>query len=167
MSQQIGTRSGQTVLGFGCGLGIYTIPVAKTVVEQGKVYALDKDKEVLNQLMQKPESADLKNIRRMETSGEPAIDLADQCLDVVPLFDVLHSFYFPQVDDRRKLLGEIHGIMKPCAFLSISVWSNLMEPGADDEIRNADFRLEKAISQMLTHDNKNIGERRLLSFRKE
>jgi ubiquinone/menaquinone biosynthesis C-methylase UbiE len=167
ISQQIGIRSGQTVLDFGCGLGIYTIPVAKIVGEQGRVYALDKDKEVLNQLMQKAQSAGLRNTRRMETSGESVIDLADESVDVVLLFDVFHSFYFPQVDDRKKLLGEVHRIMKPSGFLSISVWSNLMEPGADDEIKNAHFRLEKDISQTLSHDNKDLGTRSVLNFRKE
>jgi len=37
MLQQMGIRSGQTVLDFGCGLGMYTIPVAKIVGEQGRV----------------------------------------------------------------------------------------------------------------------------------
>lgn len=166
MLQQMGIRSGQTVLDFGCGLGMYTIPVAKAVGEQGRVYALDKDKEALGQLMQKAESAGLKNVRRMETSGKPRIDLADESIDAVLLFDVFHSFYFPQADDRREVLNEIHRIMKPSAFLSISVWPNLIEPGIEDEIENADFRLEKDISQTLSHDDKNLGRRSVLNFRK-
>jgi len=101
MLQQIGIRSGQNVLDFGCGLGMYTIPVAKIVGEQGRVYALDKDNEALDELMQKVESAGLKNIKRMETSGKLEIDLADESADVVLLFDVFHSFYFPQADDRK------------------------------------------------------------------
>jgi ubiquinone/menaquinone biosynthesis C-methylase UbiE len=167
MLEQIGIRSGQTVLDFGCGLGMYTIPVAKIVGEQGKVYALDKDKEALDQLMQKAESAGLKNIiRRMETSGKLRIHLADESVDVVLLFDVFHSFYFPQADDRKKLLAEIYRIMKSSAFLSISVWPNLIEPGVEDEIENADFRLETDISQTLSHDDKNLGRRTVLNFRK-
>ena len=165
--QQLGIGSGQTVLDFGCGLGMYTIPVARIVGEQGRVYALDKDKEALDQLMQKAESAGLKNIRRMETSGEVGINLADESVDVVLLFDVFHSFYFPQADDRKELLGEIYRIMKPSAFLSISVWPNLIEPGAEDEIKNADFRLEKDILQTLSHDDKDLGKRCVLNFRKE
>ncbi len=66
----IGIRRGQTVLDFGCGSGTYTIPAAKIVGEQGRVYALDKDNEVLDELMQRAESTDLKNIERMGTSGE-------------------------------------------------------------------------------------------------
>jgi ubiquinone/menaquinone biosynthesis C-methylase UbiE len=92
--QQIGVRKGQTVLDFGCGLGMYTTLAAKIVGEQGRVYALDKDKEALDELMQKAESAALKNIKRMETSGKLEIDLADESVDVVLLFDVFHSLYF-------------------------------------------------------------------------
>jgi hypothetical protein len=33
-------------------------------------------------------------IDRMETSGELEIELADESVDVVLLFDVFHSYYF-------------------------------------------------------------------------
>jgi ubiquinone/menaquinone biosynthesis C-methylase UbiE len=163
--ERIGIRRGQTVLDFGCGYGIYTIPLAKIVGEQGRVYALDKDKEALDALMQKAESACLTNIERMETSGELEIKLADETVDVVLLFDVFHSFYFPQAGDRRRLLGEIRRIMKPSAFLSISVWPNLIEPETEDEIKNANFRFEKEVSETLT-DDKDLEMRRILSFGK-
>ena len=167
MLQQIGIRRGQTVLDFGCGYGICTIPAARIVGEQGKVYALDKDREALDELTQRAKSAGLRNIDRMETSGELKIGLTDESVDVVILFDVFHSFYFPKVEDRRRLLAEIHRVMKPSAFLAISVWPNLMEPKAEGEIENADFRLEKEISEVLTNGSKDLGTRRILNFRKE
>ena len=163
----IGVRRGQTVLDFGCGYGIYTIPVAKIVGAQGRVYALDKDKESLDGLMQKAGSAGLKNIERMETSGKLEIELADETVDGVLLFDVFHSFYFPQAGDRRRLLSEIYRIMKSSAFLAISVWPNLMEPETEDEIKNADFRLEKDAPETLTYDYEELETRRILRFRKE
>jgi ubiquinone/menaquinone biosynthesis C-methylase UbiE len=166
MLQQIGIRRNQTVLDFGCGYGAYTIPVAKIVGEQGKVYALDKDKEALDALMQRGESAGL-NIDRMETSGELEIGLTDESVDVVLLFDVFHSFYFPKTEDRRRLLSEIHRIMKPSALLAISVWPNPIEPGTENEIENADFRLENEISEGLSNGSKDLGMRRILNFRKE
>jgi len=167
MLQQIGIRGGQTVLDFGCGYGAYTIPVAEIVGDQGRVYALDKDKEALDALMQRGESADLKNIDRMETSGELEIGLTDESVDVVLLLDVFHSFYFPKAEDRGRLLGEIRRVMKPSAFLAISVWPDLMEPGSEDEIKNAEFSLEKEIPEGLSNDGKELGTRKILKFRKE
>jgi SAM-dependent methyltransferase len=116
--------------------------------------------------MQKAGLAGLKNIEGMETSGELEIKLTDESVDGVLLFDVFHSFYFPQAGDRRRLLDEIYRIMKPSAFLSISVWPNLMESGTEEEIKNADFRLERGVPETLTYDNKHLETRRILSFRK-
>jgi len=114
--------------------------------------------------MQKAESTGLRNITRMDTSGELRIDLSDESVDVVLLFDVFHSYYFPQADDRRNLLNEILRIMKPSAF--ISVWPKHMGSEAKGEIRNANFYLEKEHSDTLIHDNKDRETRRILNFRK-
>ena len=164
--ERIGIRKGQTVLDFGCGYGTYTISAAKIVGAQGRVYALDKDKEALNGLMQKAGSAGLKNIERMEASGKLEIELTDESVDVVLLFDIFHSFYFPKAGDRRRLLGEIRRVMKPSAFLSISVWPNLIETETEDEIKNANFRLEKEVSETLTYNNKDPERGKILNFRK-
>ena len=164
--KRIGIRRGQAVLDFGCGYGIYTIPVARIVGEQGRVYALDKDKEALDALMQKAESACLANVERMETSGELEIKLASETVDVVLLFDVFHSFYFPQAEDRKRLLGEIYRIMKASAFLYISVWPNPIETETENEIKNANFLLEKEVSETLTDGSKDSERGKILNFRK-
>ena len=130
------------------------------------MYVLDKDKEALDELTQRAESASLGNMVRMETSGKLEIELTDESVDVVLLFDVFHSFYFPQADDRRRLLGEIYRVMKSSAFLSISVWPNLIEPESEDEINNANFRLEKEVPETLTNGNKDLETRRILNFGK-
>ena len=164
--ERIGLRRGQTVLDFGSGYGAYTIPVARIVGAQGRVYALDKDKQALDTLMQKAGAAGLKNIDRMETSGELEIGLTDESVDIVLLFDVFHSFYFPQASDRRRLLSEIRRVMKPSAFLAISIWPNLIEPGTEDEIKNADFHLEEEVPETLTDGSKDLETRRILNFGK-
>ncbi len=163
--RQIGIREGQAVLDFGCGYGAYTIPVAEIVAERGRVYALDSDRKALDNLMQKGESAGLKNIDRMETKGELEIALNDESVDVVLLYNVFHSFFFPRAADRSRLLGEIHRVMKTSGFLSISVWPNTLEPETDDEIRNADFSLEKEICETPA-DDRNLETCRFLNFRK-
>ena len=163
--ERIGVRRGQTVSDFGCGYGAYTIPVAKIVSAQGRVYALDKDKEALDELMQKAGSACLTNVERMETSGELEIRLADESVDVVLLFDVLHPYYFPQANDRRRLLSEIYRIMKPTAF--VSVWPKHMELETEDEVEKVNFYLEKELPEMLIHNNRNLEKGRLLNFKKD
>jgi len=164
MLQQIGIKRGRTVLDFGCGSGTYTIPAAKIVGEQGKVYAVDKDNEALNELMQKAKLAGLENIEDMETLGKPEIDLADESVDVVLLFDVFHSHYFSQTSERRKLLGEIYRIMKPSAF--VSVWPKHMESQARREIESANFYLESEYTGALIHDNHDREKGQILNFKK-
>ena len=102
--KRLGVKRGQKVLDFGCGSGTYAIPAAKIVGAGGRVYALDKNGFVLNELMEKARSAGLNNISRIDTKGEPSIELADKSIDVALLFDVLHSYYFPRAEDRRVLL---------------------------------------------------------------
>ena len=162
--ERAGIEEGQIVLDFGCGSGTYTIPVAKIVGDKGKVYALDKDSEALNELTQKAESAGLKNIERIDTGGEPKVNLADNSVDVVLLFDVLHAYYFPEVDDRRKVLDEVHRISK--AKARILVYPKHMESEAKNEIENANFCLESEYSGTFIHDNKNLEKGKVLIFTK-
>ncbi|MCK4295810.1 MAG: class I SAM-dependent methyltransferase [Candidatus Marinimicrobia bacterium] len=112
--KEIGVEKGQVILDFGCGVGHYTIPVAKVVGKEGKVYAVDKDSEALNQLMQTAKSEGLKNIEPINTQEELKIELKDESVDVVLLYDVLHY-----MDQRRKILDEIRRVLKPGALLSV------------------------------------------------
>jgi len=163
--ERIGFRRGQVILDFGCGTGTYTIPVASIVGEQGRVYALDKDREALDELMQKAELAGLRNIERMETSGKLEIGLTDESVDVVLLFDVFHSYYFPQAGERKRLLKEIYRVMKPSAFMS--VWPKHMESDAEGEIKNANFYLEEEYTETVIHDNKDLERGKISNFKKE
>lgn len=140
----IGIKRGQNVLDFGCGSGNYTIPAGKVVGEHALVYALDEDKEALDQLMSKAKSIGLKNITRLDTSGKSRIGLDNESIDVVLLYDVLHYYYFPQEEDRRRLLYEVYRVLKPNGLLSVypTHLESHMEPKLDDvkrEIEEANF----------------------------
>lgn len=80
--RKIGVRKGQTVLDFGCGRGNYAIPAARIVGEEGRVYALDKDQRALDELMQRVERERLRNVTRIDTSGEVEIHLEDGSINV-------------------------------------------------------------------------------------
>jgi len=163
--QRVGIKNGQTVLDFGCGSGTYTIPVAKIVGKQGNVHALDKDKNALDNLMKKAKLDDLKNIRRMATSGELSIDLPDESVDMSLIFDVFHRYYFPQIEDRKRLLDEIYRITKINGF--VSVWPKHMESEVRAEIEGANFYMEREYFGTLIHDNKDIETGKVINFRKK
>lgn len=142
----VGIRKGWTVLDFGCGYGMYTLPLAELVGEHGTIYAMDKDTQALDELRQKAALAQHKNIRIMATSGELTWNFNDSCFDAVLLFEVFHAFYFPSQNDREALLAEIRRIMKPCASLYLSAWPDALEPGTMKELKDAGFRSEKEVS---------------------
>jgi len=168
----IGIKRGQKVLDFGCGSGNYTIPAARVVGEQALVYALDEDKETLDQLMSKAKSIGLKNITRVDASGKSRIRLDNESVDVVLLYDVLHYYYFPEEEDRRQLLSEVYRVLKPNGLLSLypTHLESHMEPRLDDvkrEIEESNFYEENEYTGMnMVHDD-NIEEGCVINFRKE
>jgi len=169
--KDIGIRKSQKVLDFGCGSGNYTIPTARIVGEEGSVYALDKDKRTLDELMRRAESIGLKNIIRLDTSKESGIALDSESVDVVLLCDILHHYYFPRSEDRRQLLCEVYRVLKPNAFLSFcpNHLQSYMEPKLEDverEIQEASFYLEYEYSGTLIVHDSNLEKGQVMNFRK-
>ena len=159
--KDLGVKQGQVVLDFGCGAGTYAIPAAR-IVGKGKVYALDKNKGALDELMHKAELAGLCNLERKDTNGERGIDLPDGSVDTVLLFDVLHSYYFPRTADRGKLLEEVRRICKKGA--RVLVYPKHMESGVKAEIEKAGFRLEREYSGTIIHDSRTLEEDKIWIF---
>ena len=161
----IGITRGQTVLDFGCGPGTYSIQAASLVGEQGKVYVLDKDGQSLDKLLQNARRENLANVERMDTSGELEINLADESVDMVLLFDVLHEYYLPDSDQRERLLNEFHRILKPDGVLS--VYPKHVESTAKDEVESANFYLASEYSGTLIHENRDLERGQVLNFKKK
>lgn len=162
--KEVGITKNQDVLDFGCGSGYYTIPASQIVGDKGKVYALDKDRKCLDEVAKSAQSWKLKNIQIIATSGELKIPLEDESVDVVLLYDVIHSYYFSP-NTRKELLREIHRISNHNAL--ISVYPRHMDlQDAQDIIENANFSFERKLFETLLHDNSLVHDY-LLNFRKK
>jgi ubiquinone/menaquinone biosynthesis C-methylase UbiE len=159
--ERVGIKAGQTVLDFGCGSGVYTIPLG----DQGEVYALDKDRHALDSLKHRAGSAGLANIRRLDTSGGTRIALANDSMDVVLLFDVFHDYYFSSVAERQDLLGEISRVLKPGGLLS--VYPKHMETEAKAEIEKYGFIIQNYFSITLIHDRSDIVKGQIMNFKRQ
>jgi len=123
-----GAQANQACLDFGCGHGNYTIPLAHLVGPAGKVYALDKDEQALEQLGERARAVGLANIETVVWSGESRFPFGNDSLDLVLLYDVLHGHYF-SADERASLFREVGRVSKPGALLSV-----FPRHMADDEV---------------------------------
>ncbi len=173
--KNIGIKEGQVILDYGCNVGHYTIPTAEVVGKEGKVYAVDKDIESLNELMRTAKTKSLKNIVPIhDQSKELKIDLKNQSVDAVLLYDVLH---YMNIAERKKIYNECYRVLKANAFLSVypkhnkldePLW-NLSDMQLEDvikEVENAKFYFEGQFYKKLIHDN-NCNTGYILNFTKK
>ena len=173
--KDIGIKKGDVILDFGCGDGPYTIPAAKVVRKEGKVYAIDKDIESMHKLMEITKKKGLKNIIPIHIKSEELkINLESESIDAVLLYDVLH--YMENLE-RKKIYEEIYRILKTGGLLSVypkhrksdEPLGNLSDMELDDvieEINSRHFYLqEKFYKKLLHNSNYNMGY--ILNFRKK
>ena len=159
--RKIGIRTGQTVLDFGARSGHYCIPAALIVGKNGVIYAVDKEKEALEELKEKTIALGLHNIKTIRTSGKVKFDFGNESIDVILLYDVLH--YLKKVE-RKSLYEEILRLLKPNGFLSVypkhvvgdMPMDELKELTINDvkqEIQNSGFSLTGKLCDEISHNN--------------
>jgi ubiquinone/menaquinone biosynthesis C-methylase UbiE len=148
--KSIGLRRGHRVLDFGCGRGNYTIPAAQVVGNEGRVYALDKNPRSLDELMRRAAARDLNNIVRMDTLGEIDIDLDDDSVEVVLLYDI---FWYFRLHDLRlpRLLDEVIRVSTPDGLLSIFP-KHIDTDMLLEMVQNRGYRIRDSCSGELLHD---------------
>jgi len=92
---------GMNVCDLGCGNGYWTIPMARAVADgnsnddEGVVYAVDIQREMLQKLSRRAGTLKIDNIRRvLGKVDDPKLPKGE--LDLVLLVDVYHEFSHPQ-----------------------------------------------------------------------
>jgi ubiquinone/menaquinone biosynthesis C-methylase UbiE len=162
----LGLHTGDRVLDFGCGDGVYSIPAARVVGTKGAVYALDRDRQRLKNLEQKAFGFGLRSIVTVHDLHELEAILHGLYLDAVLLYDVIHSYYFT-FSEREQLLRSIISMVRSKGL--ISIFPRHMDT---EEIRNLTDTLnrlecffEKKHQSSLMHDGMYTFDD-TLSFRK-
>jgi ubiquinone/menaquinone biosynthesis C-methylase UbiE len=170
--KRAGFKEGQTVLDFGCGSGYYAIPVAKIIGEQCRVYALEKDRMELERLISRAKLMGLKNIVSLDAKDKSIIPLDDESVDAVLLYDVLHHYFYPRKDERRKLLTELWRVLKPGGMLSLfpTHLDSYMDPKLADierEIKDANFQKEIEFRDLQMMHDGGLQKGRVINFNKQ
>ena len=100
-----GTKSGDFILDFGCGLGFNTIPAAKIVGSKGKIFALDIQKQAIEIVTKKAKKYKLINIETILSDCNSG--LKDNTINVVYLHNT-----FPLIKNKKDVLSEIYRVLK-------------------------------------------------------
>jgi SAM-dependent methyltransferase len=116
--KKVGIRRGDLVLDFGCGRGCYSIPAAKIVGDRGTVFALEKSKYLVNELIGEASSRGLRNVVPARCLDELKRILAGKRLNAVLFYDVIHSYYFTCAQ-RKSLLQSVAPLVAGNGLVSI------------------------------------------------
>ncbi len=144
---KIGVKPGSRILDFGARVGNYSLPAADLVTETGTVYALDKDRKSLDELMTK--GSHLPQLVRIDTDGRPDVPLAKNSTDVILLFDV-------DLNEPTPYLNEFHRVLTSQGILALylPIESNRDLARCEEfvaKIENSAFKLIRKVEQEMVH----------------
>jgi len=171
--RKVGLQHRQIVLDFGCRVGRYSIPAAVVVGNEGTIYAVDKEQQALNELQQKAEANNLRNVRVAKVSGQVELDFESGSIDVILFYDILH---YLEKNDREKLYQEAFRVLKLDGLLSVYPKHTLEDDPIQEfrrlslidvkhEIEGSNFVFEKKHCGLISHDD-GLNRGCVLNFRK-
>lgn len=111
--EDVGIKAGSKVLDYGCGPGGYVMPVIKLIGDAGMLYALDIHPQAVKSVKDLISKKGLSNVQAILSDCNTG--LSDSSIDVVLLYDILHD-----LENRDKVLTELHRVLKPGGILSVS-----------------------------------------------
>lgn len=106
---------GQTAIDIGCGMGYFTIPLARMVGPAGRVLAVDLQEQMLKRVKKRAERAGLLSRITLHRSGPERLGISGKQADFVLGFWMVH-----EVADRPAFLREVAGLLKPGAHFLVA-----------------------------------------------
>ena len=117
--REAGLRPGMTVVDYGCGPGLVTLPAAETVGPTGMVYALDIHEGMVSLVESRAADAGLTNVTALLNDG-PEAPLPEGVADLVLCTLVFH--YRESREERQALALDLARLLKPGGTLMVVQW---------------------------------------------
>lgn len=106
-------KPGQVIADIGAGPGVISLPMAKAVAPNGKVYAVDIDQPFIDHIAMRAKEQQVTNVTPiLGMFTDPALPAKD--VDVALFHDVLHH-----IQDRATYLKSMSTYMKPNGRIAI------------------------------------------------
>jgi ubiquinone/menaquinone biosynthesis C-methylase UbiE len=94
MLANLGVKRGITICDMGCGNGFYTLKLAQMTGQDGHVYAVDIQPEMLKMLNERADEQSIRNVSPiLGTLTDPRLPKGQ--IDLILLVDVYHEFSHP------------------------------------------------------------------------
>ena len=107
-------REGMTVADIGCGLGYFSIAMAKMAGERGTVIAVDVQQEMLDRMRKRAEKAGVASRIRSVLAAEDDIGVREP-VDFVLAFWMVH-----ETPDIPRFLSQVSSVLKEAGTLLIA-----------------------------------------------
>ncbi len=118
---KIGIFDGDYIADVGCGIGYFTIPMAKVVGDKGKVYAIDISLEMLEETKLRVKEENLDNVEIIH-SNENNFKIKKNSVNMVFTSTVFHELQTPE-----EFLKECRRILNNQGRLVILDWNKVEE----------------------------------------
>ena len=143
---KLNLQDDMVVADFGCGSGGWVIPLAKRL-EQGIVYAIDLQEEMLSALESKLKVENIQNVRKILSNIEEEKDLK---LSPLSCNLVLMTNLLFQVEDKKQIFKQADRVLKKKGKILVVDWNKdaVLSPDqksvSQDEVKKiaSEFNLE-------------------------
>ena len=99
-------KPGMTVIDVGCGIGWFSVPMAKMVGEHGQVIAVDLQPQMLAMLHRRAEKAEVADRIHAHRCEKARLGIEAE-VDFALIFAMLH-----EVPDQGRMLSEVYQLLK-------------------------------------------------------
>jgi len=108
---------GMKVLDVGCGMGFFSLPIARMTGFDGRVICIDMQEKMIKALHKRAKNAGLVDIIETRVCNQNSLGIDDLTgeIDFALAFAVVH-----EVPDVNKFFAEIHEVLKPTGTLLVA-----------------------------------------------
>ena len=128
--RSLGVGEGKVVADLGCGPGFFTLPASELVGASGKIYAVDVQQEMVDDLRARLAQQGITNVA-VRRSGELEPSIPQRSVDLALLAFVLH-----EIDQRSSFLLAAKRLLRDDGRIAVLEWEKIETPvGPPVEVR--------------------------------